>query len=134
MLQCIGLTLASLQLLVFLTKTPQRFAWTAATIGTLIELLTPITWTLQAVAAFPRGWAPTLRDTPVRGFQSFPGAGYVMFGAVLASVYRYYSTNPQGFSLWKLAGVGGVLVMVGTGLQRLPVIIYRLCRILGETS
>src|SRR6185295_9215744 len=28
-----------------------------------------------AVAAFPRGWAPILRDTPVRGFQSFPGQG-----------------------------------------------------------
>lgn len=124
-LQCIGLTLASLQLLVFLTKTPQRFAWTAATLGTLIVLLTPITWTLASSSRIPAWLGAYFTGYTGSWFPVFPWAGYVMFGAVLASVYRHYSTNPQGFSLWKLAGFGGVLVMAGTGLQRLPVIIYR---------
>ena len=124
-LQCIGLTLGSMQLLVFLSKTPKRFAWTAAMGGTFIVLLTPVTWILATSSHLPAWLGAYFTGYTGSWFPLFPWAGYVMFGAVLASVYRHYSTTPQGFSVWKLAAFGGLLVASGTGLEWLPVVIYR---------
>ena len=118
-LQCIGLTLASLQLLVLATKTPKRFAWIVGGIGAFIVLLTPVIWNLANsnriapwLGAYFTGYTGSF-------FPLFPWSAYVIFGAALGYGYLRLSSRPHGFPVLGLAGFGGLLVAVGTGLERL---------------
>ena len=124
-LQCIGLSLAALQLLVLATRTPRRFAAVAGGIGAFIVLATPVVWNL----ATSRHLAPWLGAyfTGHTGsfFPLFPWSGYVFFGAVLGYGYSHLSSRAQGFPVLGLAGLGLFLMILGDVLQALPLHIYR---------
>lgn len=124
-LQCIGLSLASLQLLAFAMKTPKRLAWAAGAIGAFMVLITPVAWNLATSGSIPAWFGAYFTGYTGSLFPFFPWAGYVFFGAVLGYVYLTCAERPQGFSVWKLAGFGAMLVAAGGGLQRLPRVIYR---------
>jgi multisubunit Na+/H+ antiporter MnhF subunit len=122
-LQCIGLSLVAMQLLVLATKSQKRFAWTIGGIGASIVLLTPVMWN-AAIGFWP--WL----DGYFTGFTGsffplFPWTAYVFFGAVLGFGYLQLSARPQGFPVIWLVGLGSLLVFLGSGLQSLPFQLYR---------
>jgi uncharacterized membrane protein len=123
-LQCIGLTLASLQLLVFATKTPKRFAGLAGGIGAFIVLTTPVVWNLATTNRIPAWLGAYFTGYTGSFFPLFPWSGYVFFGAVLGYGYVHYSSRAQGLSLYPLLGLGTGLILAGTLLQKLSLEIY----------
>jgi uncharacterized membrane protein len=123
-LQCIGLTLVFMQLLVMATKTPKRLAGVVCGIGTFIVLMTPLVWNLAT-----RGWIPAWLGAYFTGytgsfFPLFPWSAYVLFGAALGYGYLRYSAQPRGLSLLPLAGLGAFLILLGSGLEWVPLRIY----------
>jgi uncharacterized membrane protein len=124
-LQCIGLTLAALQLLVLATKTPRRFAIATATIGAFIVLVTPLLWNYAPHSGLPPWLAAYFTGYTGSFFPLFPWSGYVLFGTVLGYGYLQLSTRPQAFPVMSLAGVGVGLIALGVTFQHLPVTVYQ---------
>jgi uncharacterized membrane protein len=93
-LQCIGLTLISLQVLVLLARTPVRLAWWSGAAGAAVVLLTPLTWAVDWTALVPLPIATYLNGHTGSYFPLFPWAGYVFFGAAMGYQLRQWSVAP----------------------------------------
>jgi uncharacterized membrane protein len=107
-LQCIGLTLLLLQLLVLFSREPARFArWSAICSGAVI-LLTPLSWAFEWNRFLPLPIASFFGARTGSYFPLFPWAGYVMFGAALGSRVREWSVTPAQ-RIRKLATFGAAL-------------------------
>ena len=112
-LQCIGLTLIGLQLLVLLAKTPRRLALWGAGLGSAIILLAPLAWTLDGARYFPLPIAAYFNSQAGSLFPLFPWAGYVLFGAALGYVLRQWSATPA--KITRLFAAGG-LALLASGI------------------
>jgi uncharacterized membrane protein len=111
-LQCIGLALISLQLLVLLGGTPARLArWSAAAGGAVI-LLTPLAWAVDWTKFLPTPIASYFSSQTGSYFPLFPWAGYVLFGAALGYQLRQWSVSPER-PIRLLAASGAVLGLAG---------------------
>lgn len=111
-LQCIGLTLLFLQLLVLFSGEPDRFArWTAIGSAAVI-LLTPLSWAFDWNRILPLPIASYLSARTGSYFPLFPWTGYVMFGAALGARLRQWSAIPAQ-RIGNLAILGGTLAVGG---------------------
>jgi uncharacterized membrane protein len=111
-LQCIGLTLLFLQLLVLFSGEPARFArWTALGSAAVI-LATPLFWAFDWSRVLPLPIASYLSARSGSYFPLFPWTGYVMFGAALGSRLRQWSAIPE-LRIRNLATLGGTLAVGG---------------------
>ena len=122
-LQCIGLALVSLQILVLLARTPQRLAQWGAGLGGAIVLLTPLVWTMDWTRYLPVPVASYFNSQTGSFFPLFPWAGYVFCGAALGPVLRQWSTIP-GKSERSLLASGLVLGVSGILLARPLMALY----------
>jgi uncharacterized membrane protein len=122
-LQCIGLTLTGLQVLVLLAKTPERFAKIALGAAATVVLLTPITWHVgfnfapHALSAYLNGLTGSL-------FPLFPWSAYVLFGVAVGYYCRTRQTSTGSLPLGHLATGGLCLIAGGAVLQRIPISLY----------
>lgn len=123
-LQCIGLSLAALQLLVFATKTLKRFAAVVAGVAAFIVMLTPVAWNLATASRMPAWLGAYFTGFTGSFFPLFPWSGYVFFGAVLGYGYLQLSSRPQGFPVSALLGLGAALIATSVAFQALPIQIY----------
>ena len=122
-LQCIGLTLASLQILVLFAKTPERFARIAGFAAGAIVLLTPWMW-LASPAFIPHPLAAYLNGLRGSLFPLFPWSGYVLFGVAVGYFCKTWESNRAAFPFLQLGAAGLGLALVGTVLQRVPLTLY----------
>jgi uncharacterized membrane protein len=114
-LQCIGVTLIGLQLLILVTRTRRRFAVTSVALATVIVLLTPFAWTTDWRAIVPPGVAAYLSPATGSLFPLFPWAAFPLLGAALGHVYTTaWLSDPAQFSRRVLMPWG--LVMSGSGV------------------
>jgi uncharacterized membrane protein len=120
-LQCIGLTLAFLQLLVFLAKTPKRFAAIVTGAGATVAILAPLAWNMNWEGHLPFSVAAYFSGSTGSFFPLFPWSAYVFFGVALGYAYSRYSSHASGLCL---TGAGFAFILVGVVLQHLPVTIY----------
>lgn len=116
-LQCIGLTLISLQVIVLLAGTPARLALWSGAAGTAIILLSPLTWAVDWTTRVPLPIATYLNSDTGSYFPLFPWAGYVFFGAALGYPLRQWSVVP-GKPMRLLAAAGATLGFAGLLLIR----------------
>jgi uncharacterized membrane protein len=122
-LQCIGLALISLQLMVLLAGTPARLArWSAVAAGAVI-LLTPLTWAVDWTQFLPMPIAPYLNSRTGSYFPLFPWVGYPLFGAALGYQLRQWSAVP-GRSIRLLAASGAALGLGGLLLIKPLTLLY----------
>ncbi len=122
-LQCIGLTLASLQILALFAKTPERFARIAAGLAALLVLLTPLLW--QTSFAFaPHPIAGYLSGLKGSLFPLFPWSGYVLFGVAAGCFCKKWENSRGAFPFLQLAAGGLLLALAGIALERLPLTVY----------
>jgi uncharacterized membrane protein len=124
-LQCIGLTLACLQLLILLTRTPARFAKFAFATAAAVVLFTPLLWRAGAgqwvsppIAAYLSGQTGSL-------FPLFPWAGYVLLGAAAGYLISGRLLNAGVLPVREMAAGGALLVVTGWLFDRLPLNIYK---------
>ena len=112
-LQCIGLTLLLLQLLVLFSGEPTRFArWSAVCSGAVI-LLTPLSWAVDWNRFLPLPLAPYLSAQNGSYFPLFPWAGYVIFGAALG--YRLRDWSAIQSSVYRIRNLAIFGAMLGSG-------------------
>jgi uncharacterized membrane protein len=114
-LQCIGVTLIGLQLLVLVTRTRRRFAIASAALATAAVLLTPFAWTTDWRALVPLGVAAYLSPATGSLFPLLPWAAFPLLGAALGHVYTAaWVHDPAQFSRRVL--LPGGLAMVASGV------------------
>jgi uncharacterized membrane protein len=122
-LQCVGITLALLQWLVFVTGKPRRFAVAAISLGACIVLLTPIAWANDWSKHIPLGVGAYFTSTTGSLFPLLPWSGYIFIGAAIGALFslRPRSSRSLGFAA---AGLGPVLVTAGMTLESMPIRLY----------
>jgi uncharacterized membrane protein len=122
-LQCIGVSLIGLQMLILLARTPRRLAIAAGTLGGLVLVLTPPAWSVDWARFFPSSLASYLNSSTGSLFPLFPWAGYVWFGAALGGSLRQWSVVPSRF-VRQLALGGLALFLVGLILSKPALFLY----------
>jgi len=120
-LQCVGLTLMLLQILVLLAKTPARFATVTLGLGSLVVLITPLAWSAKWIGHLPAGLAAYFNGNTGSLFPLFPWAGYVLLGAATGYAYLQWRTD-HGLKWFAIAGA--TLLAMGFSLEALPPKIY----------
>lgn len=116
-LQCIGLTLIGLQLLVHFAGNPRRFTMIATSLGAAIALATPFVWAVDWTRYIPAVFAGYLNGSIGSLFPLFPWAGFVLMGTALG--YTYSVRGPEA-SIRIVAFTGLALAITGTALQFVP--------------
>jgi surface polysaccharide O-acyltransferase-like enzyme len=111
-LQCIGLTLLTLQLLVLIARSPAKLAQTSAAVSAAVILLTPLVWNVDWAKRFPIPLAAYFTSQQGSNFPIFPWAGYVFFGAFLGYQLRRWSDSSER-SVRMLAVSGAALGLTG---------------------
>jgi uncharacterized membrane protein len=122
-LQCIGLSLIGLQVLILLARTPHRLAIAAGTLAGLILVLTPMAWSVDWSRLLPVSLASYLNSHTGSLFPLFPWTGYVWFGAALGGTLRQWSVVPERFVRW-LAVSGVTLLLMGLLLSKPALLLY----------
>jgi uncharacterized membrane protein len=115
-LQCIGFTLISLQILVLLAAAPRRLPYWAGGLGAGIILATPLTWTSEWMHHSPLVLASYLNGLSGSIFPLFPWAGFVYCGAALGYALRKWSDQKSSAAVPLLAtglalGLSGLLLI-----------------------
>jgi uncharacterized membrane protein len=123
-LQCIGVTLAALQLLILIARTPARFAKIAVGFGAAIVLLAPIVWGIGWNRYLPLWVSSYFSGQDGSLFPLFPWSGYVFFGVGLGYLYAQRTMNAAPLPLRPLAWGGALLLLGGLCLQRIPLTLY----------
>ena len=120
-LQCIGMTLVLLEVLVLATRTPRRFALTAAVLGAGVALATPAVWRADWTSVLPVGVAAYLSPATGSLFPVFPWAAFMLLGVALGHVYATaWPADPPAFTRRVLLPGGAALVAAGLLLHQLP--------------
>jgi len=122
-LQCIGLTLAALQILALLAKTPERFARIAVVLGGLVVLLTPLLWQ-TSLGFVPHPILAYLNGLNGSLFPLFPWSAYVLFGVGVGYFCKTWETRRGAFPFAQLGAGGLLLALAATAWQHLPLAIY----------
>jgi uncharacterized membrane protein len=122
-LECIGVTLIALQVLVLLTRTPERFAqWSLGLSGGVI-LLTPLIWAVDWARHLPMSIASYLSAHTGSLFPLFPWSAYVLFGGAVGYALRCWSSDR-----WKpiqvLTAAGLAMIVLGASLSRPVTALY----------
>jgi acyltransferase len=92
-LQLIGMTFISVQILVMLTRSRRAFGWTSFALAVLIILLTPFFWGVDWTARLPLPIAAYLAPSAGSQFPLFPWSAYVLLGAALGQWYLRWGTT-----------------------------------------
>jgi uncharacterized membrane protein len=122
-LQCIGLTLAALQILVLLAKTPERFARIAAGSAALVVFLTPLLWR-TSLAFAPHPFTAYVNGLSGSQFPFFPWSGYILFGVAVGYFCQQWERGRGAFPTVPLGAGGLALALAGAVFQRLPLTVY----------
>ena len=91
-LQLIGMTFISVQILVMLTRSRRVFGWTSFALAVLIILLTPFFWGVDWTTHLPLSIAAYVSPSAGSQFPLFPWSAYVLLGAALGQWYLRWGT------------------------------------------
>jgi uncharacterized membrane protein len=119
-LQCIGVTLIFLQLLMWVAGSPERFAKLAAGAGAFVVLLAPVSWALHWTKIIPLTAASYLTSQTGSLFPLFPWSGYVLFGSALGYVIVRRNWGVGHLTPKPLLAVGGAMIAAGMLVAVLP--------------
>jgi acyltransferase len=112
-LQCIAATLAILQVLVWVLRTPRRYTVGAAIGCAAIVGLTPVMWRIDWEYRLPLAIAAYLSPATGSLFPLFPWGAYILLGAVMGTLYVHVCARERRRDYIWLVGGGG---MLGIGL------------------
>jgi acyltransferase len=124
-LHCLAVSIIMLQLLVVMTRTPERFLLVTAAAGTLIVLLSPLIWLLDFRGVLPAIIAPYLSQQQPSLFPIFPFTAYLFAGAVTGLLYaRARSAGRESAFFRRAAHVATVAAVTGFMCDLLPLRVY----------
>ena len=110
-LQCIGVGLLLLQLLVVVSKTRARFAYAAATLCALVVVATPLAEAGQWAARMPVALGAYLSTAGGSLFPFLPWGAYLLLGAALGVLYVDWGAARQPAFVARVLLAGGAAVL-----------------------
>lgn len=120
-LQCIGVSLMFLQLLVALTRTPRRFGIACLALSAAIVLATPAVWRVDWLRRLPLLVAAYLSPATGSIFPLFPWAAFPLLGAALGQLYAHWGAAHLGrFENLVLLAGGAAAVAFSVLFAQLP--------------
>lgn len=120
-LQCVGITLAFLQLLVLAAGKPKRLAAIVIGASVCVVLLTPISWGIDWSRHIPFAAGAYLTSATGSLFPLFPWSAYILLGAGMGTLYAMRSIQSAPAPT---AGFGAMLILAGLALEGIPVRLY----------
>ncbi len=122
-LQCIGMSLLLLQLLVWMARTPARFARSAFAVAVALVALSPAIWASGCSRYLPLGLAAYLDGSVGSLFPLLPWAAYLFLGAGLGWLY-VQSYRPESSRFAVLLLLAGIFAIVGGNALQKPAIAF----------
>lgn len=122
-LQCVGITLALLQWLVFVSGKPKRFAVAAISLSTCIVLLTPFAWRIDWSEQIPVAVRAYFTSRVGSLFPLLPWSAYIFSGASIGVLFSLRPRSSLSVAS-AFARLGLVLVMAGIFLESVPLSLY----------
>jgi uncharacterized membrane protein len=122
-LQTIGFTLISLQLLVLVLRTPRRLAAVAGMLGLLIAFTAPLAWRSPFLNSLPLAVKSALIGSTGSLFPLMPWSAYIFLGATLGIGYVEFGRSTP-LLLRRAIPFGLMLLASGIGLERVSRHIY----------
>ncbi len=120
-LQLVGVTLLSLQLLVLLSRSRRVFIAVAFALAAFLIGVAPTVWAMDLRTYGPPTLAAYLSPSTGSLFPLIPWSAYVLAGASVGGVYaRWGAAHLHRFANLMLLAPGAVLVLVGLQGDRLP--------------
>jgi uncharacterized membrane protein len=116
-LQCVGLTLIFLQVLIWIAKTPRLFAGFSILCCVAVVMLTPVMWRIDWTSHVPLLIASLMNGNTGSFFPLFPWAGYILFGGALGAMYNCWWSDTdfaRGLS------AGALMILSGLCLNKIP--------------
>ncbi len=120
-LQCIGVTLVGLQLLIVVVRRERRFAAAAAAFAVLVVLATPLAWRVDWRGRLPLVVAAYLSPATGSIFPLLPWSAFVLIGAALGYVFvTAWRDEPVAFARRLLLPAGVLGALAGCAFSRVP--------------
>lgn len=124
-LQCIGLTLLGLRLLLVLLRSEKVFIQVIAALMLAVVYVTPLVWNPDFGSTMPLVVQMSLHGLKDSPYPLFPYAGFVFAGTIVAWQYlRKAQEGSEGKFIKNLALLGIFLVAAGIGIDLLPYSTY----------
>ncbi len=123
-LQCIGVTLMFLQMLVYVAGTPARFAKLAAGVAASVVLFAPVVWAIQWAKFLPLSIASYFNAQTGSLFPLFPWSGFVLFGSALGYVFVQRNWISKSLPVRPLAVGGAAVIALGLFLAVISPAVY----------
>ncbi|MGH7487342.1 MAG: heparan-alpha-glucosaminide N-acetyltransferase domain-containing protein, partial [bacterium] len=123
-LQCIGLTLMILQLLVLAARTHERFAILAVGLAISVVATSPLVWAVDWSARLPYSIATYFNAHGGSLFPLFPWSAYIFTGAAAGCVWARCQANRRLLLARALPIGSPVLILTGLLLESVPISLY----------
>lgn len=124
-LHCLAVSIMALQLLVVLTRTPQRFAVVAGSVATLLVIAAPLVWGRDLSGVVTPFLAPYVNQSVPSIFPLFPFAAYLFTGAAAGALYALARQQGEEHLLLRKLLLGGIAAgLAGLVLELIPVTLY----------
>lgn len=122
-LQTIGCTLIAMQFLVWVLRTPRRFAAVAGSLAFVIVFTAPLAWNSGLMNALPLGLKAALIGTTGSLFPLLPWSAYILTGAAMGTLY--VTAGQSNAALLRKAIPWGILLLVaGIHLEHASLHVY----------
>ncbi len=124
-LQCIGLTLIVLRMLLATLRSERWFIQSVLALLFAIVYATPFLWDPEFTADFPRFVSQAVNGLKGSFFPLFPNMGFLLAGTLVAWLFLRKAAEGHEERFIKNLGIAGViLVLTGMALDRVPVSVY----------
>lgn len=115
-LQNVAMTLLALQVLIALTRTPRRFAWTCVVLTAVLVGATPLVHEVRWANHVPLVVASYLSFDTGSLFPLFPWAGFTLLGAWFGVTAAPWATRDRLRQLARVLFLTGAALAIGAGL------------------
>ena len=122
-LQTIGFTLISLQLLVLGLRTPTRFATVTGMLALIVAFAAPLAWNSPFLNSLPLALKSALIGTTGSLFPLIPWSAYIFLGATLGTAYAAVGQSTPSL-LRRAIPFGLLLFVAGIALEGVSLHIY----------
>ncbi len=120
-LQCIGVSLLIIHLLIFILRKPAITAWSAMVLAIGVAMFTPLVWSHDFTPQLPLALALFLNPHGISLFPLFPWMSFIFCGVFVSQRFtRAWEGGCDRPFMVKTALAGGVMILAGLMGTRIP--------------
>jgi uncharacterized membrane protein len=120
-LQLIGVTFMTIQLMVMAVRSRRAFTVTAFVLAVAVIAAAPAVWRADWSGVLPLSVASYLSSSTGSQFPLFPWAAFVLLGAGIGQLYaRWGAAHLRAFANWGMLLPGGILMAVASNMRLGP--------------